>query len=197
MVDLFVDRAVKVIRQPSKQNGSDNVRMNVDFGFSSFVQQTVLRSSPVSLCQANMLWKDRIQDPLVGLPSQQLVRDGSMYYSPVPVQQVFIIPTILSRYFKVPRAIPTSASVLCNVNILYRLIGDIKLTYFIVEQKTTLRFAAVLRYRHILSRLSRFHCRGREHELFCLVQATRGLRDSTAYRCCNAHALHSLASVTG
>jgi hypothetical protein len=125
-----------------------------------------------------MLLNDRIQDPLVGLACQQLVRDGSMYYSPVPVHQVFIVPTILSRYSKVPRAIPTSASVLCNVNILYRLIGDIKLTYFIVEQKTTLRLAAVFRYQHLLSRLSRFHCRGREYELFCLVQAMRGLRET-------------------
>jgi hypothetical protein len=104
MVDFFVDRAVKVIRQPGEQNGSDDVRMNVDFRFLAFIQQIVIRYSPVSLCQAKMLLNDRIQDPLVGLACQQLVYDGSIYYSPVAVNQVFIVPTILSRYSKVPRA---------------------------------------------------------------------------------------------
>jgi hypothetical protein len=98
---------------------------------------------------------DKIQDPLVGLACQQLICDGSMYHSPVPVQQIFVIPAIFSKHSKVIQAIHTSASVLFYVNILCRLVGDMKLTYLIVEQKTTSRFAAAFWYRHLLSRCHR------------------------------------------
>lgn len=91
-----------------------------------------------------------------------------MYHSPVPVQQILVIPTVFSKHSEVIQAIHTSASVLCYVNILCSLITDMKLTYLVVEQQTTLRFAANFWYWHVLMRL---RCQDQENELFCLAEA--------------------------
>ena len=37
MVDLFVDRAMKVKREPGEQNGTDDMQMDIDFQFLAFV----------------------------------------------------------------------------------------------------------------------------------------------------------------
>ena len=86
-----------------------------------------------------------------------------MHHSPVPIQQILIVPAVFSKHSKVLEAVHTFASVLCYVNILCHLIRDMKLTYLIVGQKTTSRFAAGLWYRHFVSH---FHYRDRRSEFF-------------------------------
>lgn len=79
VVDLFVDRSIKV--KGSQANSIEPMAcewtltsiLSIHFG------KTVVRSSPVSLCQENTLLNDKIQDPLVGLACQQLIRDDKKY----------------------------------------------------------------------------------------------------------------------
>ena len=163
MVDLLVNRAIKVNWEPGKQDATDDVRMDVDLQLSALVQHTVFHVLPVSLRQANTLLSDRIQDPLVGLTCQQLICDRSVHHSPVPIEEVFIVPGVFSKRPRVSWVNPTFANVLCDINILCRLVEDMKLTYFIAEQEKIFRFAASARYRHLLAQ---FHCQGRWNELF-------------------------------